>query len=120
MFAKPLAWLFLGSLLTAVSIVSCGKDICFMGQGDCQQQLTSTTLTLKSSADTVGVGLTVTFTPAGGSGTYNSYLIKTGGGSLSSQSGVSTVLTAPTAAATVCVRVTDSAGATADRCVTVQ
>jgi len=115
-------WLVMGVLvgLVAMAFSACGK-ICTFGQGDCEQNLNSTTLALTVSSATVAhTSGTVTFTASGGSGTYSTYSVFAGGGTLSASSGASTVYTAPTTTGNACVRVTDSNSATADRCVTVQ
>lgn len=116
-----LRWLGLGAAIGILGIVlsSCGK-VCTFGQGDCEQALNASTLTLTSSATSMVVSTgSVTFTASGGSGTYSSYTVLAGSCTLGSSSGSSTTVTASSTAGTCCIRVTDSASATADRCVTV-
>ena len=44
-------WLGASALLAITT--SCGKDICVLGQGDCSQELTTTSLILTASAATM-------------------------------------------------------------------
>jgi hypothetical protein len=122
MAGKTFRWYGLGLLVGAGLIVaSCGKDVCVFGQGDCAQELASSTLSLKAAAATVSTTSTLLFTAAGGTSPYT-YSVPIGGGSLSitGQTTSTTVTYTPGAAGTSCIRVTDNVGATADRCVAVQ
>ncbi len=114
-------WFSMGALLgfAVIAVSACG-NVCAFGQGDCEQDLNATTLTLTVSNATVATSGTVTFTASGGSGTYSTYSVFAGNGTLSASSGASTVYTAGTSTGNACVRVVDSSAATADRCVTVQ
>ena len=117
---KAVQWFGVGVVVAAGLVLSsCGKDICVFGQGDCAQDILSTTLLLKSSAATVALSSNLTFTPTGGTAPFT-YSVVVGGGAVSPTSGTATTFTAPATAATCCVRVTDASNNTADRCVTVQ
>lgn len=117
---KILSWFGMGALLaTGLLLNSCGKEICVFGQGDCSQDILASTLSLKASATTVALNSNLTFTPSGGTKPYT-YTVIVGGGSVSPTTGDATTFTAPTTAATCCVRVTDTSNNTAERCVTAQ
>jgi hypothetical protein len=109
---------FGGGLLVGLTLLLSSCGACVLGQGDCAQDLTSTTLALKSSATTVSVSSNLTFTTSGGTATYT-YTVIVGGGSVSPTTGTSTTFTAQSAAGYGCVRVTDANNNTADRCVSV-
>lgn len=123
MYGKAIRWFGLGALLgLTVILSSCGRDICVFGQGDCAQDLTRSTLALSAAAATMSASGTLTFTVSGGTSPYT-YSALVGGGSVTvttATTSTTTVLTAQSTTGTACVRVTDSVGATADRCVTVQ
>lgn len=120
MFRKVLPWFGSGALLgVGLLISSCGQDVCVFGQGDCTQELSTTTLTLTSSATSVTVSGTLTFTASGGTTPYI-FTVIVGSGTVAAVSTTAATFTAPATAATNCVRVTDASSNIADRCVTVQ
>jgi hypothetical protein len=102
--------------LAALTLSSCG-DVCAFGQGDCDQELSATNLTLAASTTSVNIQNNVTFTPSGGTKPYT-YSIVVGAGNLNQTTGDTAVVTA-TQSGPLCVRATDANNNIADRCVTV-
>lgn len=96
----------------------CGEEnVCVIGIGDCSESFGELTFT---SADSVATGSTTTFTVSGGTPGY-SFSVISGTGSVSptsTDSALETTFT-PGTAGTACVRVTDTAQKTVDRCITV-
>lgn len=121
MLRKVLPWFGLGLSAGLILLLSSCGNVCTLGQGDCSQALGSSTLTLAAGSTTMAVSSTLTFTTTGGTSPFT-YAVLVGGGSVTvttSTASTTTVLTAQSTTGVACVRVTDSVGATADRCVTV-
>jgi hypothetical protein len=122
MFRKIISWFGLGTLIgSGLLLSSCGQDVCVFGQGDCTQELNTSTLKLTVSAETVTTSSSLTFTVAGGTAPY-AFSVFTGPGSVSplSTSSTTTVYSSTTEDGAACIRVKDASSAIADRCITVQ
>ena len=89
-------------------ITACGSDVCFLGMGNCDQEIIHNQLTLSPSSSTVAPDEEVTFTVSGGQTPYSFTQLTVGGSMEEDDDGKSFVFTAPSVESYYCFRVTDS------------